>query len=248
MRRLPSSKIEVNFTFFLVAIAFAAAGCNSGGSSVADTNTTDNGGGGATLTAADLAAGGYNGAYYSCTNLGTSGTFGSALNNYSILKAVSYTSSGNYTLDAFFYNTANCVPGNGTEEFLYTQSGTFIIASSTTTPSDGYDIQYDATSATLYSFTSTADSIFDAANCSAGGSLGTFSSPGYSTHPPVSITCSTGNLSMDFPPLGYFYDVIVPSSTSSPSSINVYSGISVFYMGQFSSYPTSAGTQFTTTD
>jgi hypothetical protein len=233
-------------------LCFALVGCHSSASSsaaVSDNTTGSGGGGGGTtvLTAAALVSGGYNGDggyQMACTSIGGANTYGSALSTYSILKYIYYFSNGTYSLTTGFISGSTC---SGNEAFAYNQTGTFTVGAASSSPSGGYDIQYDATSAilTVYGqyFSGAWATAFNSASCAGGLGL-TFSTTAASTSTTVSgLTCINGGAGLDIamPANGFFYDVIVPSSISSPTSFYAYSNApAVFQMGQFSSYPTTA--------
>jgi hypothetical protein len=211
------------------------------------TNANTGGGGGSSgLTAANLASGGSGGAYVeTCSSIGSSSAYGTNLSgsNYSILKYIYFTSS-TYSLTVAFISGTTC---GGTTAFQYLQSGTYTLGSATSSPSGGYQILYTASSSQLEvfggSFSGAWATTFNGSNC-AGGFGGSFSTSGTTTLNASGLICNTNGVSFSFPATGSFYDVIVPSSLTSPATFYSYSSGNVLQMGQFSSYPTTATQQF----
>lgn len=241
MRKLPQICLIGLAT---VAMVFVM-GCKSSGSAATTSSSTTSSGGGSGgttsgLTAAELAAGGYNGSGVfeaSCQAI-SGNSMGTSLAGYSTLKVVTFNSGGTYSLSTLFFDSNNCT---GSEGLVYSQGGTFTVGSSDTTVTSAYDISYTATSAQLTLYTGAWGTVFNGSNC-AGQFGGAFSTNGESTSVNTTISgvnCSTNGLSISFPTLTTFYDLINPNSLSSPSNFYAYQANSVFMMGQYSSTPTT---------
>jgi hypothetical protein len=232
----------------LLAIGMSACVAPSSGGASAGTSSGGSGGSSSELTAASLGTGGYNGQgdfQETCINIGGASTYGTSLTSYSILKTIDFSSNGNYNLSARFMDSTNCT---GTEAFVYTQFGTFTVGSALSNPSGAYEIEYTATSDqfTVYGqyFNGAWATVFNNTNCH--GSLGTnFSTTAASSSQSAAgITCNTQGINLTFPPLGNFYDIIIPDSVTTTGQFYASPSISVFYMGQFSTYPTTATVLF----
>lgn len=257
--KIKSTRMSVRVA--ISALALVVSACNSGGSAAAPATTSggsggDSGGGGGTttLTAAVLGTGGIYGSGYPgyfelpCTSIGTSTEFGTNLENDSYQKIMTYDTSGGFSLQTDFYEGSSC---SGNEAFVYVQYGTYTIGAASTSVTGGYDVEYDATSEGLEvmgsNFSGAWATSFNSTNCLTGFGLG---GSGFSTtansesYTVAGLNCTDGFvMSFDFPPLGYFYDVIVPSSLTSVTTFSDFQQ-SAFYMGQYTSYPTSASTSW----
>lgn len=229
------------FSIFLISFS----GCSKKDGLAPDVDTAINPVVTSPLNAAQIA-----GTHYALCAPVSGGVYGTSVDGMSILKSISLNTNLTYSISIYLFTGTVCQAG-GTPIFTYSQSGNYSIGSVAATPAGATEMMYTSTSSnlTVYAGSGIGSTWAGYLNSYCPGGP-TFSTSATSSGDEGGRTCmNVGSPSFSFPTFPsngtVFYDTINLDSVSSPTILTTSTAINLFLMGQYSSYPTGTGFNYT---